>query len=103
MPKYLIKTDYGVLYGKDGYSVLPPERSEKFERIDENKCFDDEDEAHEAAEDITDHSYKVVEVSGLSLGSTKCPHCGRTEIHQHVIDRKGFVHSTTLSGKGTKE
>jgi len=95
MSKYLILTDYDVFYGKDGYSC------KERETPDESKCFDTLDEAYDAADHITDHSYDVVAVSSLSeKGTFNCQHCERDYEHQHVIDRKGNVHATILKGAG---
>lgn len=93
--KFLILTDYDILYGKDGYSISSRGP------IDESKCFNSEEDADDAADSITDHSYSIINISEMyPSGTVNCPHCERKYEHQHIIDRKGYVHSTTLKGIG---
>lgn len=30
------------------------------------------------------------------IGTFNCPHCERNFVHQHIVDKKGFVHTTIL-------
>ena len=49
---------------------------------------------------IENRGYKIVRVQvgdmftveGQQKSVTACPHCQRDDLHQHIIDRKGFLH-----------
>lgn len=110
MDKFIIRTSYGVLLGKiirdfgggivERYSILPPKRKDRIETIDDTKCFDSYKEAQITADEILESHYEIVRTDELAVGTFNCPHCERDYIHQHIIDKKGFVHSTILQGKG---
>ncbi len=91
--KFLIFTTHG-LCGKDEYFITARET------IDESKCFNSRKEADAWSDEWIDSYHRIVNVADLSKNGTfNCPHCERDFEHQHVLDKKGYVHTTILRHK----
>jgi len=52
--------------------------------------FPDWESAARYALEAVGASWRVIELS--PEGTFKCPHCQRTTPHEHIVDRKGYVH-----------